>query len=123
MDNVTKTAGEQARGGAGAENAALHTAAKPVHAEPVRQRADEVSLESAKAKAEQAKEAVREESKRPMAGGGTYLRFIVDQKTHEVSVMVVDRGTQQVVRRVPPKDLSEFLQDRWQAGFSVDVWA
>jgi uncharacterized FlaG/YvyC family protein len=121
MDNLTKLVQEPPR--SGAETGTPHAVAKPVHVEPAKQRVDEIKAENARARSEQAKEAAREEPKQQVAGSGTYLRFSVDQKTHDVSVMVIDQTTHQVVRRVPPKNLSEFLQDRWQAGFSVDVWA
>jgi uncharacterized FlaG/YvyC family protein len=123
MDNVSKLAQEPPRSAQGAETGQAYAAARPAHVEPAKQRANEVSAENARARAEQAKEAAGEEPKPHATASGTYLRFSVDQKTHDVSVMVIDQTTHQIVRRVPPKNLSEFLQDRWQDGFSVDVWA
>lgn len=122
MDSVGKVVMELPRVQPAQETGSQYVAPKATQAEQSRRRIDEASMER-KARAEQAKDVARDEPPKVNTQGGTYLRFVIDKESHDLSVMVVDQATKQIVRRVPPKDLAQFLQDRWQAGFAVDIWA
>ncbi|KAA3648409.1 MAG: hypothetical protein DWQ07_05285 [Chloroflexi bacterium] len=45
------------------------------------------------------------------------LRFRVDAETHDVNVLVVDKGSGKVIRSVPPEELAEL-----QEGDLVDLF-
>lgn len=40
----------------------------------------------------------------------TFARFVVDQKTHQVSVHIIDASSQEVVRTIPNEDLRQMAQ-------------
>lgn len=42
----------------------------------------------------------------PVTNGETFLRFMVDEKTNDITVYVVDRASQRVMRSIPPSDVN-----------------
>src|SRR5207253_10460968 len=59
------------------------------------------------------------------AGGQrqTFARFQIDDKTHEVSVQIVDAGSQEVIRTIPNEDLRQLAHKyRATSGYVLD-WA
>ncbi len=46
------------------------------------------------------------------------LRFIVDDDTHAITILVVDRANQKVIRSIPPEDIGNF-----QGGNLFDYFA
>ena len=46
------------------------------------------------------------------------LRFIVDEDTHAITILVVDRANQKVIRSIPPEELGNF-----QGGNLFDYFA
>lgn len=51
----------------------------------------------------------------------TYARFVVDPKSHDVHVEIIDASNQQVIRSIPGDDLRRMAQNfRASRGFVVD---
>lgn len=42
----------------------------------------------------------------PVTNGATFLRFMVDSKTNDITVYVVDRASHRVMRSIPPSDVN-----------------
>ncbi|GEM_PF-1268992 len=42
----------------------------------------------------------------PVTNGDTFLRFMVDKKTHDITVYVVDRASKRVMRSIPPNEVN-----------------
>ena len=43
--------------------------------------------------------------------GGTYIQYVVDHASHEVTVKVIDRASGEVTRTVPPEELAKYAQE------------
>ena len=58
------------------------------------------------------------------ASGNTYARFIVDPKSHDVHVEIIDASKHEVVRTIPGDDLRRLAQDyRASNGLVLDSTA
>ena len=54
----------------------------------------------------------------------TFARFVVDPKTHEVSVQIVDADSQEVIRSIPGDELKQMARTyRAASGFVLDSTA
>lgn len=50
------------------------------------------------------------ETARPnsIMSGNVRLKFVVDEKSNDITVLVVNRETQEVVRTIPPEELRDY---------------
>lgn len=46
----------------------------------------------------------------PLALSDVRLRFQVDQETHDVTVLVLDKNTNDLIRTIPPDELKKFRE-------------
>ena len=51
---------------------------------------------------------VETQSKASVMNSDVHLKFIVDDQSKDVTVLVVDRATQKVVRAIPPEELNQY---------------
>lgn len=70
---------------------------KPAESRPVEMPAEEKKTESQKQPA-------------AVMTGDVSLKFIVDDKSNSITVLVVDRATQKVVRAIPPEELNQYKE-------------
>lgn len=42
----------------------------------------------------------------PITNSDTFLKFMVDKKTNDITVYIVDRATHKVMRSIPPNDVN-----------------
>ena len=54
----------------------------------------------------------------PVMNGNVHLKFVVDQKTNDVTVLVLDRANRQVIRTIPTDELANLSR-----GDLVEVFA
>jgi len=43
--------------------------------------------------------------------GGTYIQYVVDHASHDVTVKVVDRASGEVTRTIPPEELAKYARE------------
>ena len=69
---------------------------------------------------EQKNEEKKAESQKHNAAhsGDISLRFLVDDDTHAITILVVDRASQKVIRSIPPEEMGKF-----QGGNLFDYFA
>jgi uncharacterized FlaG/YvyC family protein len=69
---------------------------------------------------EQKNEDKKAESQKHTAAlsGDISLRFLVDDDTHAITILVVDRASQKVIRSIPPEEMGKF-----QGGNLFDYFA
>jgi uncharacterized FlaG/YvyC family protein len=65
-------------------------------AKPVEQKAEEKKAESPK--------------QSPVLSSEVRLKFIVDENTHAITILVVDRASKKVIRSIPPEEMGQFQQ-------------
>jgi uncharacterized FlaG/YvyC family protein len=58
------------------------------------------------ARSEKADEKQAQQSLLPITNNDTFLRFMVDKKTNDITVYVVDRASHRVMRSIPPTDVN-----------------
>ena len=52
-----------------------------------------------------------DDAKRLATPGGSYIQFVVDHESHEVTVKVIDRASGEVVRTIPPEELAKYAHE------------
>lgn len=50
----------------------------------------------------------QEPKSRPILTSDVQLKFIVDEKSNNITVLVLDRANQRVIRAIPPEELNSF---------------
>lgn len=91
--------------------AAMTQQQQSVPVKPPETRAKPVETKTEDPKPEAAKQA-------PVMTADVSLRFIVDEDTHAITILVVDRANQKVIRSIPPEELGNF-----QGGSLFDYFA
>jgi flagellar protein FlaG len=62
-----------------------------------------------------------EKANKAIDGARTEFRFSVHEKTHLISVKVLDKDTQEVIREIPPEKVLDMVARMWElAGVIVD---
>ncbi len=56
--------------------------------------------------AKTAKPDEKQQSLLPVTNSDTFLRFMVDKKTNDITVYVVDRASRRIMRSIPPTDVN-----------------
>ncbi len=46
----------------------------------------------------------------PVLSSEVRLKFIVDENTHAITILVVDRASKKVIRSIPPEEMGQFQQ-------------
>ena len=47
--------------------------------------------------------------------GGTYIQYVVDHASHEVTVKVIDHASGEVTRTIPPEELAKYARESGMA--------
>jgi uncharacterized FlaG/YvyC family protein len=63
--------------------------------------------DAAAAKAEAADQAAQKPAQVPLISRDTNLKFQVDDKTHQVTIMIMDRATNKVITTIPPDKIKD----------------
>lgn len=62
-----------------------------------------------------------ERANKAIAGARTEFRFSIHEKTHEISVKVMDKDNGEVIREIPPEKVLDMVARLWEmAGVIVD---
>ena len=68
------------------------------------------SVESADTLQEAAPQKASEPTASPVLNGDVRLKFIVDAKTNDVTVLVLDKASRQIIRTIPTDELKNLTQ-------------
>ena len=62
-----------------------------------------------------------EKANKAIEGARTEFRFSIHEKTHEISVKVLDKDNGEVIREIPPEKVLDLVAKMWEmAGIIVD---
>lgn len=62
-----------------------------------------------------------ERANKAIEGARTEFRFSIHEKTHEISVKVLDKDNGEVIREIPPEKILDMVARMWEmAGIIVD---
>jgi len=62
-----------------------------------------------------------ERANRAIEGARTEFKFSIHEKTHEISVKVLDKDSGEVIREIPPEKVLDMVAKMWEmAGIIVD---
>ena len=82
----------------------LYRVANTIPAEKA-EKAEKVEKPASSEKGEKAEEKPAQ-SLLPVTNGDTFLRFMVDEKSNDITVYVVDRASRRVMRSIPPSEVN-----------------